>query len=222
MTNMGIVLPDDGYHAALRELTRDAGTLLIIDETHTFSAGPGGCTRAWGLEPDLLTIGKAIGGGIPCGALGLSAEVEAGMLANPDADYEDTGGVGGTLAGNALSLAAMRATLGHVLTDDVWAHTIPLATRFADGVRAAIGDSSVERHPARLPRRVPLRAAPGPQRHPGPRRLRPALERYLHLHALNRGVLLTPFHNMALMAPTTTAADVDRHTEVFAEAVAPP
>ena len=158
MTNMGIVLPDDGYHEALRSLTREHGTLLIIDETHTFSAGPGGCTAAWGLEPDLFTIGKAIGGGVPCGALGLSAEVEARMLASTEADYEDTGGVGGTLAGNALSLAAMRATLSSVLTDDVWEHTIGLATRFADGVRAAIGDRGVERHPARLPRRVPLPA----------------------------------------------------------------
>ena len=111
MTNMGIVLPDDGYHDALRALCDQHGTLLIIDETHTFSAGPGGCTRAWGLRPDLLTIGKAIGGGVPCGALGLSADVEARMLAATDADYVDTGGVGGTLAGNALSLAAMRATL---------------------------------------------------------------------------------------------------------------
>ena len=135
MTNMGIVLPEAPYHEALRALTREHGTLLIIDETHTFSAGPGGCTRAWGLEPDLLTIGKAIGGGVPTGALGLSDAVAAGMLDAAEADYEDTGGVGGTLAGNALSLAAMRATLGRVLTDDAWERTIPLATRFAEGVR---------------------------------------------------------------------------------------
>src|SRR3954451_23814734 len=139
MTNMGIVLPDPGYHEALRALTRAHGALLVIDETHTFSAGPGGCTAAWGLEPDLLTIGKAIGGGVPCGALGLSAAVEERMLAAVEADYEDTGGVGGTLAGNALSLAAMRATLGQVLTDDVWERTIPLAQRFADGIRASLG-----------------------------------------------------------------------------------
>jgi glutamate-1-semialdehyde aminotransferase len=219
MTNMGIVLPDDGYHAALRELTREHGTLLIIDETHTFSAGPGGCTRAWGLEPDLLTIGKAIGGGVPCGALGLSADVEARMLAAVEADYQDTGGVGGTLAGNALSLAAMRATLGSVLTDDAWDHTIPLAARFAEGVRGAMGER--EWNVTQLGCRAEYRfeatpARNGTQAHEASQ---PDLERYLHLFALNRGVLLTPFHNMALMAPTTTAADVDRHTAVFGEAV---
>src|SRR5439155_19481377 len=116
MTNMGIVLPEPGYHEALRELTRRHGTLLIIDETHTISAGPGGCTREWGLEPDLFTIGKAIGSGIPSGALGLSEEVAVAIFELQDADFEDTGGVGGTLAGNAFSLAATRATLSNVLT----------------------------------------------------------------------------------------------------------
>ena len=220
MTNIGIVMPDGGYHAALRELCTRHGTLLIIDETHTFSAGPGGCTAAWGLEPDLLTIGKAIGGGVPCGALGLSGEVEERMLRAAEADYEDTGGVGGTLAGNALSLAAMRATLGQVLTDDAWEHTIPLAERFAAGVRDAIGDRgwNVTRLGCRAEYRFqPEPAGNGTQAHAASN---PDLERYLHLHALNRGVLITPFHNMALMAPTTTEADVDRHSEAFAEAVA--
>jgi len=214
MTNMGIVLPEPGYHEALRELTRRHGTLLVVDETHTFSAGPGGCTAAWALEPDLLTIGKAIGGGVPSGALGLSAEVERRLLSAEGADYVDTGGVGGTLAGNALSLAAMRATLGAVLTDDVWEHTIPLAERFADGVRA-VSEWSVTQLGCRAEYRF-AEARNGTEAHAASN---PELERYLHLHALNRGVLITPFHNMALMAPTTTAADVDRHTEVFAEAV---
>src|SRR3954447_19163459 len=138
MTNMGIVLPDPGYHDALRELTREHGALLIVDETHTISAGPGGCTAEWGLEPDLFTIGKAIGSGIASGALGLSDQVAGAMLAHAEADYEDTGGVGGTLAGNAFSLAAMRVTLDKVLTPAAYARAIPLATRFADGVRAAV------------------------------------------------------------------------------------
>ena len=158
LTNIGIVLPDEGFHAGLRELTRAAGTLLLIDETHTFSAGPGGCTQAWGLEPDLLTIGKAIGGGVPVGAFGLSEEVAERVLSLPDADLEDVGGVGGTLAGNPLSLAAVRATLGEVLTDDAWERTIPLAARFAAGVDAVdrgVGPA-LARDAARLPRRVPL------------------------------------------------------------------
>jgi glutamate-1-semialdehyde 2,1-aminomutase len=221
MTNMGIIQPDPGYHERLRELTRAAGTLLIIDETHTFSAGPGGCTAAWGLEPDMLTIGKAIGSGIPSGALGLSARVAGSLLADPDADYEDTGGVGGTLAGNPLSAAAMRATLEHVLTEQAFAHTIPLAERFAAGVDRVIAERSLPWHVTQLGCRAEYGFSAPPPRD-GTSAHAAAdheLERYLHLHALNRGVMITPFHNMALMSPATSAADVDRHTEVFAEAV---
>jgi glutamate-1-semialdehyde 2,1-aminomutase len=221
MTNMGIIEPEPGYHERLRELTRAAGTLLIIDETHTFSAGPGGCTGAWGLEPDMLTIGKAIGSGIPSGALGLSARVSDALLADPDADYEDTGGVGGTLAGNALSLAAMRATLEHVLTPDAFSHTIPLAARFAAGVQGVIDEHGLDWHVTQLGCRAEYGFSSPPPRS-GTEANAAAdheLERFLHLHALNRGVLITPFHNMALMSPATGEADVDRHSELFAEAV---
>ncbi len=221
MTNMGIVLPDPGYHEALRELTRKHGTILIIDETHTFSAGPGGCTREWNLEPDLFTIGKAIGSGVPAGALGLTAEMTERMLAESDADYEDTGGVGGTLAGNALSMAAIRATLSEVLTDEAFAHTIPLATRFSDGIREVVGEHGLPWNVTQLGSRAEYRfesdpARNGTQAHDASD---PELERFLHLHALNRGVMSTPFPTMALMSPSTTEADVDRHTEVFDEAV---
>jgi glutamate-1-semialdehyde aminotransferase len=222
MTNMGIVLPDAGYLDGLRALTRETGTLLIIDETHCLSAGPGGCTAAWGLEPDLLTAGKALAGGVPVGVLGLSQAVADAMFAQPDADYEDTGGVGGTLAGNPLSAAAMRATLGAVLTDEAYAHTIPLAGRFADGVREVIARHGAPWHVTQLGCRAEYAFTPDPPRN-GTQAHAAAdheLERFLHLHALNRGVLLTPFHNMALMAPPTTAADVDRHTEVFDAALA--
>lgn len=222
MTNMGIILPDPGYHEALRELTRKHGTLLIIDETHTFSAGVGGCTREWGLEPDMLTIGKAIGSGVPCGALGLTAELAERALAAPGADYEDTGGVGGTLAGNALSLAAVRATLEHVLTEEAFARMIPLATRFREGVEGVIERHSLPWNVTQLGARAEYRFEAEPARN-GTEAHDAAdaeLERYLHLHALNRGVLLTPFHNMALMSPETTEEDVDTHTRVFEEAVA--
>jgi glutamate-1-semialdehyde 2,1-aminomutase len=222
MTNMGIVLPDGGYHDALRDLTRKHGTLLIIDETHTISAGPGGCTAEWGLEPDLFTIGKAIGSGIASGALGLSEQVARAMLDQQGADYEDTGGVGGTLAGNAFSLAAMRVTLDKVLTPEAYERAIPLAARFADGVRDAVAGSGLGWNVTQLGCRAEYRFQPEPARNGTEAHdaADPELERYLHLHALNRGVLLTPFHNMALMGPTTTAEDVDRHSAVFAEAVA--
>jgi len=222
MTNMGIILPDPGYHEALRELTRAAGTLLIIDETHTLSAGPGGCTAAWGLDPDLVTLGKAIGSGVASGALGISGDAVGQMLAQVDADYEDTGGIGGTLAGNALCLAAMRATLSTVLTPEAWDQMIPLATRFRRGVEDVLLEFGLSWHVTQLGARAEYRFQPGPPRN-GTEAHEAAdseLERYFHLHAMNRGVLITPFHNMALMSPVTQEADVDRHTAVFREAVA--
>lgn len=221
MTNMGIILPDPGYMEALRELTRRHGTLLLIDETHTFSEGPGGCTASWGLEPDLFTIGKAIGGGVPCGALGLSAELSQRVLSDPHGDYEDTGGVGGTLAGNPLSAAAMRATLTTTLDETAFAHTIPLASRFADGVNATIERTGVPWNITQLGCRAEYQFLPEPARNGtvAYHSHDDDLERYLHAHALNRGLIITPFHNMALMAPATTDADVDLHTTLFAEAV---
>jgi glutamate-1-semialdehyde 2,1-aminomutase len=220
MTNMGIVLPEAGYHDALRDLTREAGTLLIIDETHTFSAGPGGCTGAWGLEPDMFTIGKAIGSGVPAGALGLSEAVAENALAHHDADYADAGGVGGTLAGNPLSLAAVRATLDGVLTEEAFAHSIPLAERFCAGLEEIFTRRSLPWNVTQLGCRAEYRFQPEPARNGTEAHAasEPELERYLHLHALNRGVLLTPFHNMALMSPATSEADVDLHTQLFDEA----
>jgi glutamate-1-semialdehyde 2,1-aminomutase len=144
------------------------------------------------------------------------------MLEQVDADYEDTGGVGGTLAGNAFSLAAMRVTLDQVLTAGAYERAIPLAARFADGVRGVVAEHGLGWNVTQLGCRAEYRFQPEPA-HNGTEAhdaADPELERYLHLHALNRGVLLTPFHNMALMGPTTTADDVDRHTEVFREAVA--
>ncbi|MGW0971324.1 transaminase [Streptomyces sp. NPDC002516] len=222
LTNIGIVLPEPGYLEGVRELTRRYGTLLINDETHTFSAGPGGCTAAWNLEPDMLTIGKAIGGGIPAGAYGLSAELADQLLGRADLDLVDMGGVGGTLAGNALSTAATRATLEHVLTDAAFETMGKLSERFEAGVRAGIDKWSLPWSVSRLGARTEYRFAdPAPRT--GTESAAAAdteLEDFLHLYLANRGILLTPFHNMALMCPATTEQDVDRHTEVFAAALA--
>jgi len=222
LTNVGIVLPEPGFHQELRSITQRTGTLLVIDETHTICAGPGGYTRAHGLEPDVLTIGKPIGGGMPSGAFGLSAAVAERMLAQREADYVDTGGVGGTLAGNALSLAAMRATLTEVLSEKAYARMIHLAERFAAGVQDVIRLHRLPWHVTRLGCRAEYLFHPTPPRNGGEAASRKddELDALLHLFALNRGVLLTPFHNMALMSPSTTEADVDRHTAVFAEAAA--
>jgi glutamate-1-semialdehyde 2,1-aminomutase len=221
LTNIGIVLPEPGFHDALRRLTRDTGTLLVIDETHTLSAGPGGYTGAHGLEPDLLTIGKAIGGGVPVAAYGMTADVAERVLGSPEADLEDVGGVGGTLAGNALSLAATRATLEQVLTDDAFAHMIGLAERHERAVRDVIDSSGMPWHVVRLGARAEYRFCPEPPRTGAEAAAAsdPELDDYVHLYLMNRGVLITPFHNMALMCPATTTEDVDRHAEAFAGAV---
>jgi glutamate-1-semialdehyde 2,1-aminomutase len=222
LTNIGIVLPDPGYSEALRRITRETGTLLLIDETHTFSAGYGGCTQAWSLEPDLVTIGKAIGGGVPCGAYGLSDELVERIGAEHDADLVDVGGVGGTLAGNALSTAAMRATLEHVLTAAAFERMDALAARYTEGVQTAIDAHGLAWSITRLGARAEYRfTAPAPRS--GGESAAAAddlLDEYFHLYLANRGILLTPFHNMALMCPATSKADVDQHTEVFAAAVA--
>ncbi|WP_426571617.1 transaminase [Aquihabitans sp. McL0605] len=225
LTNIGIVLPDPGFLDGLRAACDRTGTLLLIDETHTLSAGPGGCTQAWDLRPDIVTLGKSFAGGVPIGAYGLSAAVAARLQAKvdaSDADLVDVGGVGGTLAGNALSLAAARATLGEVLTDDAFVAMIDLATSFTAGVQATLDRHDLPWSIVQLGARAEYRFA-----RPAPRTGTESaaagdddVEEYLHLAMANRGILITPFHNMALMAPSTTQADVDAHTAAFAEAVA--
>ena len=221
MTNVGIILPEEGYWKAARILARRYGTLLMADETHTICAGPGGCTAEWKLEPDLLVFGKAIGSGIPGGTYGCTEEVAQRISARIHLEDCDVGGIGGTLAGNALSLAAIRATLEHVLTKKNFDKMIPLAVRFSDGVAAEINRHGLPWSVQRLGCRAEYTFCEQPPRNGGESAAAAdfELERFLHLYALNRGVLLTPFHNMALMCPETTEADIDVHTSVFAEAV---
>jgi glutamate-1-semialdehyde 2,1-aminomutase len=220
LTNIGIVLPDPGFHDALRQITRDTGTLLIIDETHTMSAGAGGYTVAHGLDPDILTVGKSIAGGVPIGAYGMRRELADRILA-ADVDLEDVGGVGGTLAGNALSLAAARATLGEVLTEQAFARMVPLAERFTAGVQQVLDSRRVPWNIVQLGARAEYRFCPQAPRNGGESAAAHDgdLDAYMHVYLMNREVLITPFHNMALMCPDTTESDVDRHSEVFAAAV---
>jgi len=221
MTNVGIVQPAPGFHQALRELTRRYGTLLILDETHTLSAGPGGYTRAHGLEPDILTVGKPLGSGIPSAAYGFTEEVGRRAQAVIQPPYADTGGIGGTLAANALSLAAMRATLEHVLTEAAYRHMIALGEQLEAEVRGVMERYHLPWHVTRVGCRVEYLFRPNPAQN-GSEALAgqdPDLDPFIHLFMLNRGILLTPFHNMTLISPETTAAQVRRHTEVFEEAV---
>ena len=219
--DVGIVHPAPGYHQALRELTRKHGTLLIIDETHTICAGPGGYTRAESLDPDFLVFGKPIGGGVPGAAYGFTQQVADMIMKNHSLEDCDTGGIGGTLAGNALSLAAMRATLTKVLTKEAFDRMIPMAERWTAGVQKVINDFGIPWHVTRLGCRAEYLFQPnepknGTEAHDA---MDFELERFMHLYAMNRGILLTPFHNMALMSPATTPEDVDHHSKVFRDTV---
>jgi glutamate-1-semialdehyde 2,1-aminomutase len=217
MTNIGIVLPEPGYLKGVEDLCKKYGTLLIIDETHTISVGPGGMTAQLGLKPDFFTIGKALAAGIPVGTFGMTQVVADAIKARVEIEKIDTGGIGGTLAGNILALAAMRATLTDVLTEANFTKMVALGDRWSDGVDAAIKEFDLDWHCNRLgargeyifkgkaPRTGKEAADSGDF----------ALEQYIHLRLLNDGFLLTPFHNMALMCPDTTEADVDAHTAAF-------
>jgi glutamate-1-semialdehyde 2,1-aminomutase len=217
MTNVGIVLPEDGYLKAVEKMAKEFGAKLIIDETHTISVGPGGMTAQLGLKPDFLTIGKAIGGGFPTGAFGMSAEIATAIKSQVELEVIDTGGVGGTLAANALSLAAMRATLTKVLTEENFEKMTKLGSRWADGVETVITKYKLPWSVNRLGARAEYMFSAN-----SPKNGREAadagdfeLEQYIHLRMLNDGFLITPFHNMALISPDTTAADVDAHTLAF-------
>ncbi len=222
LTNIGIVLPDSGYHAAVRELCDRFGSILIIDETHTLCAGPGGMTAAAGLRPDAVVVGKSIGGGIPAAAFGMTAELAGRIHDSVELEDIDVGGVGGTLAGNAASLAGIRATLSEVLTAGAFESMIARAGEWTAGVQAAIDEFAVPWQVTQLGARAEYSFIPVAPRDGAAAAAADdfALQQYLHLHALNRGVLITPFHNMALMSPATTPADVERHTAAFREAVA--
>lgn len=221
LTNCGIVLPENGYLDGVREATRRTGTVWIVDETHTWCAGPGGYTAEHRLEPDIVTIGKPVAGGIPSAAFGASQEIYDKTIRNMLAETTGVNGLGGTLTGNALALAAMRATLAKVITAQAYRHMIPLATRWTEGVRRAIEDFGLPWHVVQLGARAEYRFRETPPRN-GAEAIASqdeTLNKFVHLIALNRRILLTPFHNMALMCPATTRAQVDRHSEVFRETV---
>ena len=222
MTNIGIVLPEPGYLEGMRELATKYGALLMIDETHTFSAGPGGMTMRDHLQPDIFIIGKSIGAGIPSGAYGLTQELADKIMGHSEADIIDVGGVGGTLAGNPLSLTAMKATLESVLTDEAFEHMIALCDKYTSDVQALIERYDMPWSISQIGARAEYRFT-----NPAPINGTDAaaaaddeLDEFMHLYMCNRGILMTPFHNMALMCPDTLAQDVDQHAELFEQALA--
>ena len=219
MTNSCMVLPDAGFHSELRRLTRATGTLLLIDETHTISTGPGGYTRAHGLEPDLFVLGKPVAGGVPASVWGFTDAVARRLGEVRARTPPGHSGMGTTLSANALSLAAMRATLEHVMTPAAYAHMDALADRLATGLGTTIEHRKLPWHVVRVGARVEFICAPGPLRNGTQAEAAhaPALERAVHLALLNRGCLIAPFHNMMLVCPATTAMQVDALCAAFAE-----
>jgi glutamate-1-semialdehyde 2,1-aminomutase len=220
LTNIGIVLPNDGYVQGVRDLTRKYDVLLIIDETHTICAGPGGCTREWSIDPDFVVIGKTIGGGIPVAAYGMSAAIASRLEALMVGHDLDVSGVGGTLTGSALAMSAMKATLSSSLLEKDFEQTIGLAKAWADGVKDVCVEFDLDWHVQQLGCRAEYWFCPPPANGAqAAASVNPELEAYLHLAALNRGILLTPFHNMALFSVYHRTADVIKHTDVFRECI---
>lgn len=221
MTNVGVVHPAPGFHEAMREITTKYGTLLIIDETHTMCAGIGGYTRENKLDPDIVTIGKFIASGIPAGAYGLSERIAPKAITEIESEYGYAKGIGGTLAANALTIATMKATLSEILTEEFYKKTIHLAAKFNEGVQSVIDEFKLPWRTTQLGCRTEYlfekelsnNGSEATAAKDGP------LDNYLHLACLNRGIIMTPFHNMALMTSATTQEDVDKHTSVFREAI---
>ncbi|MEQ1944905.1 aspartate aminotransferase family protein [Mesorhizobium sp. VNQ89] len=222
LTNSCMVLPDPGFHDALRRITKQTGTLLLIDETHTISTGPGGYTKRFGLKPDLFVLGKPVAGGVPASVWGMSAEVARRYRAYERAKEPGYSGMGTTLSANPLQFAAMRATLEEVMTEENYARMETLAERLATGLSAAIADNALPWHVARVGARVEFICAPGPLRNgaEAENAHAPALEAAIHVTLVNRGVLIAPFHNMMLISPATTARQVDRLVRAFGEVAA--
>ena len=225
LTNIGMVPPAAGFHDALRELTRRYGAALVIDETHTISTGPGGYTRAYGLDPDFFVLGKSIAGGIPVAVWGTTQEM-AGRIWSVLPHFRSGQeinhfGFGGTLAGSALQIRAIRATLDKVMTDDNYGHMSALAERMERGIAEILRRHGLPWHVTRIGARVEYLFRPHTPRTGGEAHLgrHALLEAFIHLFLLNRGVLLTPFHNMALMCPFTSAADVDLHDRLLDECI---
>lgn len=219
LTNSCMVLPEAGFHDALRQATRKAGTLLLIDETHTISSGLGGYTAAHGLEPDLFVVGKPIAGGVPASVWGMTAEVAERWRDYCRAKEPGYSGMGTTLSANPLQFAAMRATLGEVMTAENYAHMERLAEALQEGLETAIGETGLPWHVARVGARVEFVCAPGPLRNGAEAEAAhaPALEAAIHLALLNRGSLIAPFHNMMLASPATARPQVDRLVAAFGE-----
>ncbi len=223
MTNCGMVLPQPGYLEGLRELCTRYGCILVIDETHTFSTGPGGYTAAYGLKPDFITLGKSIAGGIPVAVYGFTREMAARINATfGRKSVSDPMGIGGTLSGNAFAVRAMAATLTEVATEEAFTRMIAGQERLSDGLDAALRQYAIPWSVTRCGARCELQFMPtlpvtGSE---AKSQFDWELIYYTHLYLSNRGILITPFHNMMLIPPMASDADIDRLVSVWGDCMA--
>ena len=221
LTNIGIVLPEAGYLEGLQALCKKYDVIFALDETHTLSAGAGGITARDNLKPDAVVLGKTIGGGVPVGAIGFTEELSEKIANSLELESIDVGGVGGTLAGNALSMAAVRATLEEVLTPKNFSRMEQLAITWQANIQATIDEYQLPWQVSRIGCRgeysfrktAPTTGAEAAAAEDF------ELGQFLQLHAINQGILMTPFHNMVLVSPDTTAVDIEKHHRHFRDAV---
>jgi glutamate-1-semialdehyde 2,1-aminomutase len=211
MTNIGMVLPDEGYHDALRQITRRTGTLLVMDETHCMSSGPGGYSGAHGLEPDAIVLGKPIAGGVPAAVYGFSEETAGRIRKYLEHREPGRSGIGTTLSGSKLQMALMRTMLETYFTREAFAPLIELARRLEKGIANVIIKYGAPWHVVRVGARVEFMCSPDRPRNGGEagRIIHRPIDMAIHHYLLNRGVVITPFHNMMLICPATTQAHVE-------------
>ncbi len=221
MTNVGMVRDAQGFLATLRRLCDETGTLLVFDETHTISSGYGGHAVMHGPTPDLMVVGKSIGGGVPCAVYGFSTAVAERMAALNASRPPGHSGIGTTLSANALAITAMDAMLGEVITPAAYDRMLAGAARLVAGLEQEIAVAGLDWHVAQVGARVEFLTCPTPPRNGGEAKaaMQPALEAAIHIFLANRGILLAPFHNMMLVSPVTAGDQIDRLVGAFADGV---
>jgi glutamate-1-semialdehyde 2,1-aminomutase len=212
MTNIGMVRDAPGYLDKLRQLCSETGTLLVFDETHTISSGYGGHSNTHGPMPDIMVVGKSIGGGVPCAVYGFTAEVGAKMEALNRSRPPGHSGIGTTLSANALAITAMHAMLGQVITQEAYDHMLSMAWRLVAGLNNIIAKHKIDWHVSNVGARVEFVCATAPPHNGSEARaaMDHELESVIHLYLTNRSILLAPFHNMMLLSPVTRGEQVDR------------
>lgn len=217
MTNSCMVLPDPGFHAGLRDLATRYGALLIIDETHTLSSGLGGYTRTQGLAPDMFVVGKCVAGGMPTAVWGMTEDVARRFAAYDATRPAGHSGMGTTLSANPMQFACLKANLSQVMTAEAYARMERGAARLVAGLSRVIARHGAPWHAVRVGARVEFICYPTPLRNGSEADLAhaPALESAIHAALVNRGVLIAPFHNMMLVSPVTTRAQIDRLIGAF-------